>query len=108
MGLQVSLGQNNTLALCPAITSHSEKSEQALKYAGITPTTTRIAVGLEDPRIFLSHLQRAAEMALDPVINGFSQGFPSGPEIDNIFIETSKETQARHLASLPTYETLMS
>ncbi len=108
VGMQVSLGQTNTVALCPAMTTHSELSLTALTEAGITPTTTRIAVGLEDPRIFLSHLQRAAEIALDPVINGFSQGFPSGPEIDNILIETSKEIQARHLSSLPTYETLMS
>ena len=44
-GHMVSLGQSNTLVLCPALTSHSELSPEALNEAGITPTTIRIAVG---------------------------------------------------------------
>ena len=38
-GLQVSLGQVSTLVLCPALTSHSELSDEALRAAGIAPTT---------------------------------------------------------------------
>ena len=49
-GHMVSLGQSNTLVLCPALTSHSELSPAALKEAGITPTTIRISVGDESPR----------------------------------------------------------
>jgi cystathionine beta-lyase/cystathionine gamma-synthase len=37
-GHQVSLGQPNTVVLCPAITSHSEMSLDALREAGIAPT----------------------------------------------------------------------
>jgi cystathionine beta-lyase/cystathionine gamma-synthase len=59
-GLQVSLGQTNTVVLCPALTSHSELSPDALRAAGISPTTIRIAVGDEDPRTLLAHFIRAA------------------------------------------------
>ncbi|MFZ9683365.1 MAG: trans-sulfuration enzyme family protein, partial [Cephaloticoccus sp.] len=36
-GHMVSLGQNNTVVLCPALTSHSELSADALRAAGISP-----------------------------------------------------------------------
>ncbi len=35
IGMQVSLGQTNTVALCPALTTHSELSDEALNEAGI-------------------------------------------------------------------------
>src|SRR5690606_10081274 len=76
-GHQVSLGTPNTIVLCPAITSHSELSRQALLDAGITPTTTRVAVGLEDPRTLLAHLVKAAESTLDEEKPGFSRQFPA-------------------------------
>ena len=62
----MSLGQTNTVVLCPALTSHSELAAEALRAAGISPTTIRIAVGDEDPRTLLAHFIRAAELALDP------------------------------------------
>ncbi len=85
IGLQVSLGQTNTLALCPALTSHSELSVDALKAAGIAPTTIRISVGMEDPRVLLAHLLRAAELTIEPAVPGFCAGFPAVEEIDRLY-----------------------
>lgn len=107
VGMQVSLGQTNSVALCPAMTTHSELSEDALRDADITPTTTRIAVGLEDPRVFVAHMQRVAELAIDPEISGFSKSFPDAAEIDRIFNEASRDIRNLHLESLPSYNELL-
>ncbi len=107
IGMQVSLGQTTTVALCPAMTTHSELSDDALREAGILPTTTRVAVGLEDPRVFIAHVQRAAELAIDPVIPRFSCNFPEGEEIDSMYTEISLEIQEKHLKTMPAYEELL-
>jgi cystathionine beta-lyase/cystathionine gamma-synthase len=100
-GLQVSLGQVNTVVLCPAQTSHSELSAEALRAAGISPTTIRIAVGDEDPRALLAHFQRAAELALDPVSPGFSKRFPQPAEVDALYREIYLETHERYVRAQP-------
>lgn len=100
-GLQVSLGQTNTVVLCPALTSHSELGADALHAAGISPTTIRIAVGDEDPRTLLAHFIRAAELALDPIRPGFSASFPSAAEIDALWRETYTATHRRHAEAQP-------
>ena len=100
-GLQVSLGQVNTVVLCPAQTSHSELSPEALRAAGISPTTIRIAVGDEDPRALLAHFQRAAELALDPVRPGCSARFPGADEVDALYREVYLETHRRYVDSRP-------
>ena len=105
-GLQVSLGQNNTLALCPAITSHSELSEQALKDADITPTTIRISVGLEDPRMLIAHMKRVAAFAIEPECPGFCNAFPSGDQIDQIYRKTYLEVHRRFIKNTPSFDTL--
>src|SRR5262249_18296712 len=66
-GHQVSLGQSNTVVLCPALTSHSEMRPEDLRQAGISPTTIRIAVGDEDPRQLIAHFIRTAELVINPV-----------------------------------------
>jgi O-acetylhomoserine/O-acetylserine sulfhydrylase-like pyridoxal-dependent enzyme len=106
-GLQVSLGQTNTVVLCPALTSHSELSPDALRAAGIAPTTIRIAVGDEDPRTLLAHFIRAAELALDPVQPGFSAGFPAPAEIDALWRATYTEVHQRHAAAQPSMAELL-
>jgi hypothetical protein len=106
-GLQVSLGQTNTVVLCPALTSHSELGADALRAAGISQTTIRIAVGDEDPRTLLAHFIRAAELALDPIRPGFSAAFPSGHEIDALWRETYTETHRRHAEAQPGMVELM-
>jgi hypothetical protein len=65
----------------PALTSHSELSGDALREAGISLTTIRIAVGDEDPRGLLAHLMQGgipggvpvavAEAQIDTTMNKF-------------------------------------
>ena len=98
-GLQVSLGQTNTVVLCPGLTSHSELSEQALHAAGISATTIRVAVGDEDPRSLLAHLMRAAELALEPVRPGFLRGFQRPEEIDKLYQNAYLAVHHRYVRS---------
>jgi len=87
-GLQVSLGQTNTLVLCPALTSHSELSETALAEAGITRSTMRISVGDEDPRYLIEHLKRTASFAFGDLYPDFATGFPPLEVIDTLYERT--------------------
>jgi O-acetylhomoserine (thiol)-lyase len=100
-GLQVSLGQTNTVVLCPALTSHSEMSDEALKEAGISRTMIRIAVGNEDPRTLLAHIMKAAELALDPVNPGFSRQFMPAGKVDRLYEETYVDVHRRYVKSRP-------
>ena len=84
-GHMVSLGQSNSMVLCPALTSHSEMDEQKLREAGIMPTTIRISVGDEDVRGLIAHFIRTAELVLDEVKPGFSDQFMTHDEIDALY-----------------------
>ena len=84
-GHMVSLGQSNTMVLCPALTSHSEMDENKLKEAGIMPTTIRISVGDEDVRGLIAHFIRTSQLVLDRVKPGFSVQFMSSDEIDALY-----------------------
>ncbi len=106
-GLQVSLGQMNTVILCPALTSHSELGREALRAAGISPSTVRVAVGDEDPRVLLAHFLRAAELSLEPVCPGFGQGFPSPEEIDALYREVYTDVHRRHVEAQPSMRALL-
>jgi O-acetylhomoserine (thiol)-lyase len=106
-GHQVSLGQTNTVVLCPAITSHSEMSDQALRDAGIQPTTVRVAVGIEDPRTLLAHLIKTAKLTLDPVSPGFSAKFPGPEQIDAIYRKHYLDVHGRYLNGLKPMAELM-
>ncbi|WP_296745721.1 PLP-dependent transferase [Mesorhizobium sp.] len=107
IGMQVSLGQTNTVALCPALTTHSELDAKALAESGILLTTTRIAVGLEDPRALLAHMQRAAELAIDEYVPGFSRGFLPPEQIDAIYRETYLEVHRKFIDAQPSYSRLV-
>lgn len=100
-GHQVSLGQCNTVILCPALTSHSEMSPEELADAGISRTTIRIAVGDEDPRQLINHFIQAAELIIDPVREGFSSNFPSPAEIDALYRETYLDVHTRWVDASP-------
>ncbi len=100
-GLQVSLGQTNTVVLCPALTSHSELSDEALADAGICRTTIRIAVGNEDPRTLLAHLMRSAELSIEPVAPGFARGFLSPAAVDALYESTYVDVHRRYVAAKP-------
>jgi O-acetylhomoserine/O-acetylserine sulfhydrylase-like pyridoxal-dependent enzyme len=106
-GLQVSLGQTGTIVLCPALTSHSELSDAALKEAGIAPTTIRISVGDEDPRGLIAHLIQAARLAIEPDNPGFVAAFPSGAEIDRLYRETYVDVHRRYAEAQPGFDQRM-
>ena len=84
-GHMVSLGQSNTMVLCPALTSHSEMDEEKLKEAGIMPTTIRISVGDEDVRGLIAHFIRTSELVLDAEKVGFSRQFMTSDEVDGLY-----------------------
>ncbi len=107
-GLQVSLGQMNSVVLCPALTSHSELDDDALRAAGITPTTVRVAVGDEDPRTLHTHFQLAARRAIDPEVPGFSERFLAPAELDALHREVYLDVHTRYVDALPPAEELLS
>jgi cystathionine beta-lyase/cystathionine gamma-synthase len=102
-GHMVSLGQSNTLVLCPALTSHSELDANALKEAGITPTTIRIAVGDEAPRELIGDFLTAVRNSLDHDLPGFSKKFAQGEAIDQLVDETYVDLHRRHAAAQPRF-----
>ncbi|HEX5651072.1 MAG TPA: PLP-dependent transferase [Steroidobacteraceae bacterium] len=106
-GLQVTLGQSNTVVVCPALTSHSELSEQALRDAGITPTTIRISVGDEDPRTLLAHLMKSAEISIEPQHPGFMAHFAPPHEIDSLYESVYVDVHRRLAASRPRMKQLL-
>src|SRR5882672_9631075 len=100
-GHQVSLGQSNTVVLCPALTSHSEMGPEELREAGISPTTIRISVGDEDPRHSIAHFVSVAELVIDPLLPGFSKGFMAPDEADELYRRTYLDFHTRWLDSQP-------
>jgi O-acetylhomoserine/O-acetylserine sulfhydrylase-like pyridoxal-dependent enzyme len=98
-GHMVSLGQSNTVVLCPALTSHSELSGQALKQAGIAPTTLRIAVGDEDVRELMAHFIEAARSAIEPHYPGFCAKFMSTEDADKMARDLYLDAHARYFDS---------
>jgi len=101
-GHMVSLGQSNTLVLCPALTSHSELSSEALKEAGITATTIRISVGDESPRELIGDFLQAAR-AIDEEVPGFSGRFMPGAAIDRLADEVYADVHRRHAGAQPRF-----
>ncbi|MDE2996505.1 MAG: PLP-dependent transferase [Bacteroidota bacterium] len=95
----VSLGQCNTTILCPAYTSHSELDVAVLKDSGIAPTNIRIAVGDENPKELIGHFLGASRLVIDPVADGFSDGFMSPEEVDVLVRDTYLDVHARYIQS---------
>ncbi|MBI4625782.1 MAG: PLP-dependent transferase, partial [Verrucomicrobia bacterium] len=102
-GHQVSLGQSNTVILCPALTSHSELDPAALAAAGITPTTIRIAIGDEDPRELIRDFLATARLAIDADVPGFTAKFPDGAAVDQLVDEAYLDVHRRHAAAQPRF-----
>ena len=103
-GLQVSLGQMNTVVLCPALTSHSELSDEDLDKAGISRTTIRVAIGDEDPRVLLAHLINVAKQTIDQDVPGFSEQFWRLEKINEFYKETYKGIHSRYIDAQPGIE----
>jgi len=97
-GLQVTLGQVNTVVLCPALTSHSELSDEALAAANITRSTLRIAVGDEDPRTLLEHFALAATLAAQDALPELAAGFPDATTVSAIYEEVYVDAHRRWIA----------
>lgn len=93
----ISLGQSNTIVSCPALTTHSELNLEALREAGIMPTTIRFAVGDEDPRDLIAHFVHAARLAIDPTVPGFSAGFMSMPKTEQLIRECYLNAHTRYI-----------
>ena len=106
-GHQVSLGQSNTVILCPALTSHSEMSRPELERAGIAPTTIRIALGDEDPRLLIGHFIRAAELILEPARPGFCNAFLKPEAVDELYRTAYLDAHTRWLNSQPSTAEIM-
>lgn len=98
-GHMVSLGQSNTLVLCPALTSHSEMDASAQQDANIYLTTIRIAMGDEQPKDLIHHLISCAKLHIDPVIPGFSSQFMADDLLEQLIQNTYLDVHQRHIAS---------
>lgn len=96
---QVSIGQNNTIILCPALTSHSELDTETQTKGGIYLTTMRIAMGTDNVRELIAHLINSAKLHIDPVIPGFSDSFMPADEIDKLYIDTCMQVSKQHYGS---------
>ena len=106
---QVSIGQNNTIILCPALTSHSEMNRQEQQEASIYLTTMRIAMGTDNVKQLIAHLISSARMHIDPVRPGFSDGFMAAEQIDHLYQTIACEVAKQHYASsVPMSELLTS
>lgn len=96
-GHMISLGQSNTIVSCPSLTTHSELDEQALREAGLSPTTIRFAIGDEDPVDLIRHLINAAQATIDDVVDGFSGSFLTEEESRKMIRDTYVEMHAAHV-----------
>ncbi|XOV80794.1 MAG: trans-sulfuration enzyme family protein [Aestuariibacter sp.] len=105
---QVSIGQNNTIILCPALTSHSEMGTEEQKEAGIYLTTMRIAVGTENIKEMIAHFINVARLHIDPIHPGFSEGFMSADDVDNLYMEVATRCCQQHYSSTAPMQQLLS
>lgn len=96
---QVSIGQNNTIILCPALTSHSELSEKVQQQGGIYLTTMRIAMGTDNVKSLIAHFINSAKLHIDPVLPGFSSKFMQAEEIDELYMQTTLRVTKQHYGS---------
>jgi hypothetical protein len=104
---QVSIGQNNTIILCPALTSHSELSTEEQKKAGIELTTMRIAMGTDNVKQLIAHFMLAAKHFIEPHAPGFCYKFMGMEDIDALYLSVSERVCAQHFGSKPSMASLM-
>jgi O-acetylhomoserine/O-acetylserine sulfhydrylase-like pyridoxal-dependent enzyme len=96
---QVSIGQHNTIVLCPALTSHSELDPEAQAKSGIYLTTMRVAMGTDNVRELIAHFINSARLHIDPVIPSFSAQFMAASEIDDLYLQTCMRVSKQHFSS---------
>lgn len=100
-GLMVSIGQSNTIVLCPALTSHSELSAADQVQARIYPTTIRISMGNENVKDLIASLMNAANNHIEPEHPGFVRKFMPVAEVDRMLEEVTHEVHQKMLQSQP-------
>lgn len=98
---QVSIGQTNTIILCPALTSHSELSPAEQKKAGIELTTMRIAMGTDNVKQLIAHFILAARHFIDPQVAGFTDDFMTPEQVDELYQRISMEVCEQHFSNVP-------
>ncbi|WP_334064624.1 trans-sulfuration enzyme family protein [Alteromonas genovensis] len=104
---QVSIGQNNTIVLCPALTSHSELSKDEQSKAGIELTTMRIAMGTDNVKQLIAHFILASRHFIDASTPEFSHQFMNNEAIDALYVKVSQSVCAQHFGSKPSMKSLM-
>ncbi|MEW9797119.1 trans-sulfuration enzyme family protein [Alteromonas sp. CYL-A6] len=104
---QVSIGQTNTIILCPALTSHSELSTEEQKKAGIELTTMRIAMGTDDVKQLMAHFVLAAKHFIEPALLGFCEGFMSPADVDKLYATMSTEVCQQRFDDAPSMQSLL-
>lgn len=100
-GHQVSIGQTNTIILCPALTSHSELSREEQQKAQIFLTTMRIAMGTDNVKALIAHFINAAKLHIDPVVPEFSAQFMQADAIETLYLDTAMAVSREYYESMP-------
>jgi O-acetylhomoserine/O-acetylserine sulfhydrylase-like pyridoxal-dependent enzyme len=98
---QVSIGQTNTIILCPALTSHSELSQEEQAKSGIFLTTMRIAMGTDDVKGLIAHFMLTANEHLGANIPGFDKGFMKAEEIDALYASVHEDVYSKYAGQQP-------
>ncbi|MFC3094573.1 Cys/Met metabolism pyridoxal-phosphate-dependent enzyme [Alteromonas sediminis] len=107
-GHQVSIGQTNTIILCPALTSHSELSREEQQRAGIELTTMRIAMGTDDVKNLMAHFMLTAKIHIDPVSPGFSDQFMKAEEVDDLYARVHEQVHQQLVSQQPSMSDYLS
>ncbi|GGO69105.1 PLP-dependent transferase [Bowmanella pacifica] len=105
---QVSIGQNNTIILCPALTSHSELAEADQHAAGIFLTTMRVAMGTDNVKELIAQFIQSARLHIDPLRPGFTDKFMSPADIDALYQSVALSSAGQHYSSGPSMAALLS
>jgi len=105
--LMVSIGQCNTMVLCPALTSHSELDPKAMEEARIYPTTIRISMGNENAKDLIAAFVNSARTHIDKVKPGFSDKFMAADEVDSLVERMTLEIYKRQLSNQPKMSDLL-
>ena len=99
--LMVSIGQTNSMILCPALTSHSELSPAAMAEARIFPTTMRISMGNENVKDLIAAFVNSARTHIDPIKPGFTSKFMDSDKLDNMVEEVTIDIYRKNLNNSP-------
>ncbi len=106
--LMVSIGQCNTMVLCPALTSHSELTAKAMQQARIYPTTMRISMGNENVKDLITAFVNSARTHIDSVNSGFTDKFMHAKAIDELVERVTIDIYRKHIQSQTKMSELLS